>query len=98
MINTAKEGLEYLQSRNDAVREEKRYLAAEVVESIPSDQNSDSESSGTTTKPGSSSSKKNREQNKRAETNPNKISKEQNEKKLKKLEILLPILHRVSIN
>ena len=52
-INTAKEGLKYLQRRNDAFREEERYLAAEVVESIPSDHNYDSESSGTTTKSGS---------------------------------------------
>ena len=49
MINTAKEELKYLQRRNDAVREEERYLAAEDVESIPSDHNSDSESSGTST-------------------------------------------------
>ena len=32
MINTAKEGLKYLQHRNDAVREEECDLAAEVVE------------------------------------------------------------------
>ena len=42
MINTAKEGLKYLQRRNDAVSEEKHYLAAEDVESIPSDHNYDS--------------------------------------------------------
>ena len=42
MINTAKEGLKYLQLRNNAVREEVRDLAAEDVESIPSDHNSDS--------------------------------------------------------
>ena len=53
MINTAKEGLKYLQRRNDAVREEERDLAAENVESIPSDHNSDSYSSGTTSKPAS---------------------------------------------
>ena len=97
MINTAKEGLKYLQRRNDAVREEERDLAAEVVGSIPSDHNSDSESSGTTTKPGSSSSKETIEQNELTETNPNKISKEQNEKNLKKFENFLPILQRVSI-
>ena len=98
MINTAKEGLKYLQRRNDSVREEERDLAAEVVESIPSDQNYDSEPSSTTTKPGSSSSKETREQNATAETNPNKISKEQNEMFLKKFENLLPILKQVSIN
>ena len=97
MINTAKEGLKYLQRRNDSVGEEERDLAAEVVESIPSDHNYDSESSGTATKPGSSSSKETREQNATAYKNPNKISKEQNEKKLKKFENLLPILQRVSI-
>ena len=57
IINTAKEGLKYLQRRNDAVREEERDLAAEDLESIPSDHNSGSESSGTTSKPASSSSK-----------------------------------------
>ena len=60
LINTAKEVLKYLQRRNDAVREEERDLAAEDVESIPSDHNSDSESSGTTSKPESSSSKETR--------------------------------------
>ena len=43
--------------KNDAVKEEERDLAAEDVESIPSDHNYDSESSGTSSKPGSSSSK-----------------------------------------
>ena len=97
MINTAKEGLKYLQRRNDAVREEERDLSAEDVEPIPSDHNFDSESSGTTSKPASSYSKETREQNATAETNPNKISKEQNEQKLKKFENFLPILQRVSI-
>ena len=60
MINTAKEGLKYLQHRNDAVREEEREIAEKVVESIPSYHNSDSESSGTTSKPVSSSSKETR--------------------------------------
>ena len=80
MINTAKEGLKYLQRRNDADREEERDLAAEDVESIPSDHNYDSESSGTKSKPASQFSKETGEQNATAETNPNKISKEQNEK------------------
>ena len=53
----AKEGLQYQLRKNDAVREEERDLAAEDLESIPSDHNSDSESSGTTSKPASSSSK-----------------------------------------
>ena len=43
--------------KNDAFREEERYLAAEDVESIPSYHNSDSESSSTSSKPASSSSK-----------------------------------------
>ena len=51
MIKTAKEGLKYLQRINDSVREEELDLASEDVESIPSDHNSDSESSGTTSKP-----------------------------------------------
>ena len=57
MINTAKEGLKDQLRKNDAVREEERDLAAEDVESIPSDHNSDSESIGTSSKPESSSSK-----------------------------------------
>ena len=80
VINIDKKGLKYLQLRNDAVREEERDLAEEDVESIPYDHNSDSESSGTTSKPESSFSKETREQNATAETNLNKISKEQNEK------------------
>ena len=57
MINTANEGLQDQLCKNDAVREEERDLAVEDVESIPSDHNSDSESSGTSSKPASSSSK-----------------------------------------
>ena len=57
MINMAKEGLQDQLRKNYAVREEERNLALEDVESIPSDHNSDSESSGTTSKPASSSSK-----------------------------------------
>ena len=57
MINTAKEGLKDQLRKNDAVREEERDLAAEDVESIPSDNNYDSESSVTSSKPPSSSSK-----------------------------------------
>ena len=56
-INTAKEGLQDQLCKNDAVREEERDLAAEDRESIPSDHNSDSESSGTPSEPASSSSK-----------------------------------------
>ena len=97
MINTAKDGLQDQLRKNDAVREEERDLAAEDVESIPSDHNSVSESSVTMCKPVSSSSKETREQNATAETKPNKISKEQNENKLKNFENLMPILQRVSI-
>ena len=57
MINMAKEGLQDQLRKNDAVREEELYLAAEDVESIPSDHNSDSESSGTSSELTSSSSK-----------------------------------------
>ena len=57
MTNTANEGLQTQLRKNDAVREEECDLAAENVESIPSDHNSDSESSGTSSKPASSSSK-----------------------------------------
>ena len=85
MINTAKEGLQYQLHKNDAVREEERDLAAEDRESIPSDHNSDSESRGTLSKPASSSSKESRQQNATSEANPSvtKISKEQNELKMK---------------
>ena len=57
MINTAKEGLQDQLHKNDAVRGEECDLAAEEVESIPYDHNSDSESCITTSKPASSSSK-----------------------------------------
>ena len=57
MINMDKEGLQDQLHKNDAVREEERYLAAEHVKSIPSYHNSDSESSGTSSKPASPSSK-----------------------------------------
>ena len=53
MINTAKEVLQDQLSKNDAVREEERDLAAEDAESIQSDHNSDSESSGTSSEPAS---------------------------------------------
>ena len=54
-INTAKEVFKDQLRKNDAVREEERDLAAKDVESIPSDHNYDSESSGTTSNPASSS-------------------------------------------
>ena len=57
MINTAKEGLQDQLRKNDAVREVERDLAAEDEESIPSDHNYNSESSCTSSKPASSSSK-----------------------------------------
>ena len=57
------------------------------MEPIPYDHNSDSESSGTSSKPASSSSKESRQQNATVEANPSvtKISKEQNEKKMKEV-------------
>ena len=78
MINTAKEGLQYQLRKNDAVREEESDIAAEDVESIPSDHNSDSDSSGTTSKPEASSPKESRQKNETAEANPSvtKINKE----------------------
>ena len=57
MINTAKEGLQDQLRKNDALREKERVQAAEDEISIPSDHNSDSESSGTSSEPTSSSSK-----------------------------------------
>ena len=42
MINTAKEGFQDQLHENDAVREEELDLAAEYMESIPSDHNYDS--------------------------------------------------------
>ena len=57
MVSTAKDGLQDQLRKNDALREEERDLAAEDVESIPSDQNYDSESIGTSSEPASSSSK-----------------------------------------
>ena len=77
MINTAKEGLQDQLRKNDAVREEERDLAAEDVESIPSDHNSDPESSGTSSEPASSSSKES--------TLPAKHADDDEESPLKKL-------------
>ena len=54
MINTAEGGLQDQLRKNYAVRKEEHDLAAEDVESIPSDHNSDSESSGTSSEPASS--------------------------------------------
>ena len=53
-INTDKDGLQDRLSENDQVREEEDVQAAEHVESIPSDHNSDSESSDTSSEPASS--------------------------------------------
>ena len=78
MINTAKEGLQDRLRKNDAVREEERDLAAEDVESIPSDHNYDLEPSGKTSKPAPSSSKESRQQNETAEANPS-VTKFSNE-------------------
>ena len=57
MINTDKDGLQDQLNKNGACREEERVQAAEDEISIPSDHNSDSESSDTSYKPVSSSSK-----------------------------------------
>ena len=54
MINTAKDGLLDLLRDNDQIREEENVQAAEDEESIPSDHNSDSESSRTSSEPASS--------------------------------------------
>ena len=54
MINTAKYGLLDRLRDNDQVREEENFQAEEYEESIPSDHNSDSESSRTSSKPASS--------------------------------------------
>ena len=82
MINTAKEGLQYQLRKNYAVKEEERDLAAEDVESIPSDHNSESESSGTLYKPESSSSKESTLPSKYTDET---FSKEQNELKMKEV-------------
>ena len=50
MINTAKAGFRDQLRKNNAVREEEFDLKAEDVESIPSNHNYDSESSGTSSK------------------------------------------------
>ena len=57
MINMARYELQDQLCENDALREEEHVQAAEDVESILSDQNYDSESSGTSSKPASSFSK-----------------------------------------
>ena len=53
-INRAKDGLQDQQRENDRLREEENVQAAEDESSIPSDHNSDSESSGTSSKLASS--------------------------------------------
>ena len=57
MINTDRERFQDQHCKNYAVREGERDLAAEDVESIPSNHNSNSESIGTSSKTASSSSK-----------------------------------------
>ena len=54
MINTSKDGFIDRLRENYQVREEENVQAAEDVESIPSDHNSDSESRGTSYEPASS--------------------------------------------
>ena len=51
MVNEAKDGLEYQLRTNNASREEECVWAAEDYISIPSDQNSDLESSDTSSEP-----------------------------------------------
>ena len=83
----AKEVLQDQLHKNGAVREEERYLSAEDMESIPSGHNSDSESSGTSSKTASPSSKESRQQNATAEANPSvkQFCKQQNELKMKQV-------------
>ena len=54
MINTAKDGLQYQLRENYQRREEERVQAAEDESSIPSDHNTDSESSVASSEPASS--------------------------------------------
>ena len=54
IINTARGGLQDQLRENDELREEERVQAAEYESSILSDQNPDSESSGTSSEPASS--------------------------------------------
>ena len=54
MINKAIYGLQDQLRENDAIREEEHVQAAEYESSVPSDQNPDSESSGTSSEPASS--------------------------------------------
>ena len=54
MVNTARYGLLDLLHENDQIKEEENVQAAEDVESLPFDHNSDSESSGTSSEPASS--------------------------------------------
>ena len=54
MINRTKDGFQDRLRENAQVREEESFQAAEDVESIPSDHNSDSKSSGTSSEPASS--------------------------------------------
>ena len=56
IINTAKDGFQDQLRTNDASREVERVQSAEDVISIPSDHNSDSESSDTSSEPASPSS------------------------------------------
>ena len=53
-INTARYGLQDQLRENDRLKEEENVQAAENESSIPSNHNSDSESSGTSSKPASS--------------------------------------------
>ena len=57
MINEAKEGLKNTLRNNDAIMEEERVRAAEETITLSSDDNSDSETSETSSKPATSSNK-----------------------------------------
>ena len=57
MINQAKDGLEDTLRTNDASREEERFRSAEDAITLSSDDNSDSESRDTSSKPATSSNK-----------------------------------------
>ena len=57
MINEAKDGLKKTLCTNDAIREEERARAAQETITISSDDNYDSETSDTSSKPAASSNK-----------------------------------------
>ena len=76
MINKAKDGLENTLRTNDAIRGKERVCAAEDVITLLSDDNSDSETRNTSSKPATSSNN--------ASTFPAEHSTDNEEKPLKK--------------